>query len=556
MAQIIVRARRRLAIWILAVLIPITGLGAEPAPEATVFVGLRKQLLVDDHIVAETKNVTRRLGAVSKANDGQPLAFTRKNENGGRVPIDVWPLFVSPYYDAARQRFRMWHRMSFDDTSRRQASKNVTDEQVGVGTSYHRAYSESADGLHFELVGLLKGLTTSGDTNLAVTIDEHETDPAHRYKIGYDCECKVHAAALAHSADGIDWTPYNHGEPVTYRASDFPNQILWDGDVNAYRLFTRTDFGWGGGPLAGKVDVRIADKHLEVRGVRSMRNRDFKSDPRAWTLEHHFLFDGNESIPSTRPPIEELLQNPEYLDRIRAEALRRQIYAMTDWVYEGVHFALMAVLEYPTDVSEGIQTDHVTRHERSIENFYIATSRDGIGWNFHWIYAGQPLVPRGLARSWDKDMLFPTTQIVTQGDKHWIYYGGNNERHGAAEKGVWFVRHGGIGLAWLRLDGFVALAADGTDGLVTTRPFRLEGKRLELNLDARGGTARVAVLDAAGQPIPGFEPAAATRRQGVDSLRFQPTWKNHADLSALQGQTVRLQIHLDRARLYAFQVQP
>jgi hypothetical protein len=518
-------------------------------------VGLRKQLLVDDHVIAQTENVTRNLGQVTKANGGEPLAFTRVAKGGRKVAIDVWPLFNTVYYDAARKRFRMWHRLSFNDRSRRAGAK-VTAEELGVGASYHRGYSESRDGIHFGFVALLEGLTTGGDTNLVVTIDDHETDPAHRYKIGYDCDCDVNGAALAHSADGIHWTPYNDGEPVTYRAADFTNQVLWDPAVQAYRLFTRTDFGWGGGPLAGTVDVEVGGKPLEVRGVRSMINPDLKDDPTGWKLEHHWLLDGEEPLSRNRPPIGELLKDPDYVERLRKQALRRQVYVMTDWVYEGVHFGLMSVLEYPTDVSEGVETDHVTRHERSVENYYLATSRDGIAWNFHWVYAGQPLVPRGPAGAWDKDMIFPTSQIITHEDKHWIYYGGNNERHGAAEKDVWFLRQGGIGLAWLRLDGFVALEAGDLGGTVTTKPFKLEGGHLRLNVDAGDGKVRVEVLDAAGKPIPSFSGESAIAYQGVDALRLEPTWKDHRELSALTGRTVRLKIHLNNARLFAFQIQP
>jgi hypothetical protein len=54
-------------------------------------------------------------------------------------------------------------------------------------------------------------------------------------------------AALAHSGDGIHWTPYNDGNPVTHRAADTYNQIIWDDEVKTYRLFTRTDFGTPGG---------------------------------------------------------------------------------------------------------------------------------------------------------------------------------------------------------------------------------------------------------------------------------------------------------------------
>ncbi len=526
------------------------------AADMPVHFGLQKQLLVDDHVISEMKNVSRRLGTPVKANAGKPLAFTRVADGGRKVGIDVWPLFASVYYDASRKKFRMWHRVSFNDRSRRQ-TKKLTDDEIGVGADYHRGYSESSDGVHFTLVSLLKGLTTGGDTNLVVTVDHHETDPAHRYKIAFDCDCQVNGAALAHSSDGIHWTPYNRGKPVTYRAADFTNQVVWDPGRQAYRLFTRTDFGWGGGPLAGRVKITVGKKPLEVRGVRTMINRDVKADPTKWELEHHWVLDGEEKLSSDRPPISELLKDPEYLARVRNQALRRQIYVMTDWLYEGVHFGLMSVLEYPTDISEGRKSDHVTRHERSVENFYIATSRDGIGWDFHWVYAGQPLVRRGPAKAWDKDMVFPTTQLITHKDQHWIYYGGNNERHGAAEKGVWFVRQGGIGLARLRLDGFVALEAGDQVGTVTTKPFRLDGGRLQLNVDARSkGQVRVELLNAAGTPLPGYSGGDAPWHRGVDNLRFEPSWKHQPSLSALKGQVIRLRMHMKQARLYAVHVRP
>ena len=526
------------------------------AQSQRVDVGLDKQLLVDDLVIDSKTNVTRQLGQVTKVNDGKPLLFTRKLRDGRWAPIDVWPLFASVYYDSARQKFRMWHRVSFNDRSRR-ADEEVTTEEIGVGVDYYRAYSESDDGLHFRLVSLLQGLKTRGDTNLVVTIDEHEADPEYRYKIGYDGAANnlPNGACLAYSADGIQWTPYNDGKPVTYRASDFTNQIYWDEKIQAYRLLTRTDFGWGGGPFADRVDVSIEGHRLEVRGARSMINPDVKRDPTNWTLEKHWLLDGQEKWTKDRPPLEQLLENPDYLKRAREQAIRRQDYVMTHWIYEGVYFGLMSVLEWPTDVSEGTETDYFTRHERSVENFYIATSRDGIGWDMHWVYAGQPLVPRGPNGAWDKDMVFPTSQVITHEDKHWIYYGGTNERHGVAEKNIWFERDGRLGLAWLRLDGFVGLRADDEEGSITTKPFQLQGKNLELNVDARDhGRVRVELLDAAGQPIDGFSGNHAEWTDGVDELRFRPRWRGHTDLAPFAGKTVRLKIHLKNARLYAFQI--
>ena len=61
---------------------------------------------------------------------------------------------------------------------------------------------------------------------MSVSIDPHETDPRHRYKAAYYGPGV--RAALAHSADGIHWSSYNEGQPVTGRAADTHNQILWD----------------------------------------------------------------------------------------------------------------------------------------------------------------------------------------------------------------------------------------------------------------------------------------------------------------------------------------
>ncbi len=140
---------------------------------------MRKQLLVDDHVIAQTENVTRKLGKVIKVNGGKAISFTGVAEDDRKVAIDVWPLFVSVDYDQARQRFRMWHRVSFNDRSRREG-EDVRTEEIGVGSSYYRGYSESTDGVHFKLIALLEGLTTGSDTNLTVTIDDRETDPAHQ----------------------------------------------------------------------------------------------------------------------------------------------------------------------------------------------------------------------------------------------------------------------------------------------------------------------------------------------------------------------------------------
>jgi hypothetical protein len=299
---------------------------------------------------------------------------------------------------------------------------------------------------------------------------------------------------------------------VTGRAADTYNQIIWDQSANTYRLFTRTDFGTGGGPG-------------EIRGTRSMTNPDVNAAPTAWTTVRSWQLDN---------------------------ASRHQVYSMTDWIYENVHFGLVSVYDYPGDLSEGTTTDWFTRHERDVLNTYLATSRDGDSWDLQWINSGQVFIPRGGNGAWDKDIVAPPSEIITVNDQHWIYYGGANERHGTSD--VSFNRQPALGVATLPLDRFIGRQAAGPPGILETKPFELEAKGLQVNLDAQQGAMRVEVLDVHGIPISGFTLADSASLSNVDGLRLQPQWNQHADLSSLVGQTIQLRFYLQDATLYAFQI--
>ena len=181
--------------------------------ERPVNVGLRKQLFVDDTIVSSKSNVTRELGTVVKANDGKPLLVADKPwENADLLRLG------SVFRDG--DRFRMWYMMN--------------DGLYG--------YAESQDGLHWTKPNLgtheYQGSTENNITDpmgFGCFLDAHEMDPQHKYKSAYGHPTKI-MACLAHSPDGFRWTPYNDGNPVTGRAADTSNQLLWDEDAKVYRL--------------------------------------------------------------------------------------------------------------------------------------------------------------------------------------------------------------------------------------------------------------------------------------------------------------------------------
>ena len=456
-----------------------------------VSIGLRKQLLVDSFAIEQLENLTFELGEVTKANDGRPLFVAdkpwEKKSFGGYATVI--------HEDG---RYRMWY--------------NILSQ----------AYAESEDGLQWnkpnlglvEYEGSVENNIVSLEMGhgLSVFKDPHETDPEHRYKMAYTG--KRVRAALGYSEDGLHWKKYNDGNGVTGRAADTYNQLLWDEDANVYRLYTRTDY-------KNKLGAEI-----EVRGNRGMVNPDVKSDPTNWTTIRNWLFDreGTE------------------------EYRRRQIYAMTDWIYEGIHFALMNVYEWPQDLSGGDFDSH-KRHERDTINFYIATSRDGDSWNLDWVYLGKPVIPRGPDGSFDKDMLFSFSSILTIGDQHWLYYTGYGERHSMSP------RDPGIGLARMPLDRFVCLQAKDEPGVMITRPFELAGDQLLVNVEAPEGDISVEILNREGEPIPGFTREDAPPFQGVDELRLSVSWQEKKDLGSLKGRVIRLKFYLREARLYAFQIQ-
>jgi hypothetical protein len=107
-------------------------------------------------------------------------------------------------------------------------------------------------------------------------------------------------------------------------------------------------------------------------------------------------------------------------------------------------------------------------------------------------------------------------------------------------------------LAVLRRDGFVSLDAGKEGGELITRPFIAPGNRLLLNVAVRdGGRARVEVLGADNNPIPGFRLRDCAPLK-ADDINQAVSWRSGATLSQLGSQPLRLRFELKGADLYSF----
>ncbi|MEO8029088.1 MAG: hypothetical protein ABI823_21585, partial [Bryobacteraceae bacterium] len=182
----------------------------------------------------------------------------------------------------------------------------------------------------------------------------------------------------------------------------------------------------------------------------------------------------------------------------------------------------------------------------------LAVSRDGLDWHR---YPRPAYVPLGGEGSDREHMLFVTPGMVRRGNEIWQFVGG----HGGSGTGYHTPFNKDDRPAPLyryvqRVDGFVAAEAAYTGGTITTKPFRFDGNRLKLNIDASGvGFAQAGFLDQDGKPIPGYSVDDCVYING-DFLDAKVEWRGKGvDVSALEGKTVQLVFRMRGARLFALQ---
>ncbi len=107
-----------------------------------------------------------------------------------------------------------------------------------------------------------------------------------------------------------------------------------------------------------------------------------------------------------------------------------------------------------------------------------------------------------------------------------------------------------------RIDGFVSLRAGAAGGEVLTKPLTYTGETLVLNYAAHaGGSIRVELQTASGQPLPGLNLNASLPLTG-DEIEAAAVWKSGADLARDAGQPVRIRFVLQNADLYSFRFSP
>ena len=153
-------------------------------------------------------------------------------------------------------------------------------------------------------------------------------------------------------------------------------------------------------------------------------------------------------------------------------------------------------------------------------------------------------------KDWNRGNIYAYQLPLVVGDEIRIYYTGIGSRHWGSYPGDPDPPPTGVGLATLRLDGFVSVNAE-ADGTMTTRKFVFIGDTLEVNANAKGGSIVVEALGADGKVIEGFSKEDCTPIT-TDSVRYVLKWKGKEDCLLIQARPIRLRFHLKKAKLYSF----
>jgi len=500
------------------------------ADESVLFhIGSRRELFVDDQLVAERENVELVINPGEK-HPGNPLLRVEKPWEGWRIY-----LYGSVIFDDDDDLFKMWY--------------------IAVGSGAVTCYATSTDGIHWERPALnLPAFKKYGqDNNIVgkfhmanVMKDTRDPIPARRWKMicwhpryrpGLDPRNKRWEDRWGYctmiSADGIRWEHHSPG-PIAY--------VDGGGDViTCCYDETREQY-----IALLKVHQRAAGRTRRCFALTTSIDFDTWSTPEMVLATDEI---DDASIGSRLDAARPILFAPDEPKNLRAD-----FYGIGLLPTPSVTIAFPWVLWINNASLWG------RKKQDGVKTVQLAASRDLRNWDR--CADRRQIIRQGTARKppnadWDSGSISTATRPVIHDDKVWLYYGGHNITHGhralyvADDPRRGKEATGAIGLVTWRLDGFMSADAGSHPGHLTTKPLTFEGDRLVVNVHAPNGRFTAELLASDGAALPGFDKTRCDPFTG-DAIRHTVTWGGRSSVSQHQGKPVRVRFHLRNAKLYAY----
>jgi hypothetical protein len=366
-------------------------------------------------------------------------------------------------------------------------------------------------------------------------------DPARRYRMYYwvgpeywSADNPVLAAVgfrvkdyprngwyVAYSPDGLTWTPQLDAPVLAGQwqdgverlaIGDF-NTVFWDEQRGCYVSYHKLDKHRPGWELSRRcLGLAFSDDGIRFDRSRSVLDPDDADD--TWARERG--------------------------------GIRAEFYGMHVWPHDGYYLGLLWMFLVTRTGAPPLG--------RGWDDGPIAPqlvfSLDGERWER--LPVREPFIPLGPAGSFEAGTIYSGDRPITIGDELLFHYHGCSYTHGFAEPINSPNMLTGIGVARLPRGRYVGWQAGATPGVLEVAPQPWGGTMLRLNLDASRGDARVALLDAAGQPIPGFD-LDDCEPIDVDALDISVRWRGGIAPTTLAGSPIGLRFVLRHSTLYTWE---
>lgn len=457
---------------------------------AVIPIGTNRQVFYDNAVIARmSTNINRTYGKPTKITQEQPL----------NMPIVKGSFGAGGYLSVLidrKDRFRCWYHS---------------------GDAQMICHSISTNGIHWVPNGPWYGfspIVKQPAHGATVMQDAHDGPGAHYYKMVFGNSGRLgtrqdHGVTFAHSRNGISWTDYSEFYPLSDVRSDTGNSMIWDEQLDMYRLCTR------------KQDMKHGRTYVQY--IRPRIRSGFLK-----TLISSLF------IPvMTRPwePIDEL-----------SGGTYGQIYSLYMQKYHSIYIANIMVI----------------RPDGKAIDYYLGFSRNGVNWSTDSIVQDRVFLPRGASGSWDSMMICPPhSPLITMGDQHYIYYSGSPYAHGSAPSmfsNPVYPRYFYMGLAVMRMDSLAFLEVTKDRGFVETKAFQWVGSRFEINADFHKDNLKIEICDMDGRSLTGYESDDCILSASND-CHIKVQWKR--PIALIKGRMVKLRFYLNYpAKLYAFQCLP
>ncbi len=510
-------------------------------------VGLHPHVFIDNWLIEQTDNVTRRWHKPVPARD-EPVLKADK-------PWEQTPYFTYSNYNVLKDPtdglIKCWY------------------EDLGQMDPYQKhpwrnrlLYAVSEDGMTFEkplldrvlyrgertniLAGYMPGEEPStanpwadvGVHSGAVVIDPDPADPAQRYKMLFSRSLPTlqQLVECAHSADGIEWHAYS-AKP-TFGSNDSLNDvstITYDPVTKLYQQYTRHVKMTVAGVPASRIETPMGGRgtfrtYFPHRPDLMNKRRVFR------TTSADFL-NWTELVPIATPD--------DTMDNL-------------DEAYYGCGQFTVGTMQFGTlGVFHSVDNGMYVRLIYSRDGFTFQTTDNGKAF----------IAPRGEGH-WDRYMVTQVSPPIRFGDEWYFYHGGSRNHHDFWYAGDQRLDHDeardpsnhmgyALGVAKLRYQGMVSLdSVRPRRGRLVTRPLLTDGTRLSLNARSRaGGSIRVAVIDSDGRVLPGRDFDDCVPFTG-DTVAHEVRWNDGNVFAPVERGPIdyfKLAFLLEDAEIFAFE---